>query len=206
MPEEEKNNNFLTSSVQDENEPKDIFRKEFFGVIKMLFWAALIVLPVRYYIAQPFVVKGSSMEPNFYDSDYLIVDEISYHLRSPRRDEPIVLRYPKDPTEFFIKRIIGLPGETVEIKDGRVMVKNSEYPEGLILDQSYLDPPNRSTYPNVTEKLGDNEYFVLGDNRDFSSDSRIWGSVPRNMIIGRAFFRAWPWSDLGFVKDYSLSY
>mgnify|MGYP003395379484 FL=1 len=139
------------------------------------------------------------MEATFNDSEYLIVDELSYYLRAPERGEVVVFRYPRDPSQFFIKRIMGLPGEDVDIRDGRVNIINAEHPSGFVVDEEYLDPPNRPTYPNVHRKLGMDEYFVLGDNRDFSSDSRIWGVLPKKFLTGRTLLRVWPPNRFGTV-------
>lgn len=174
-------------------------------VIKVLLMSLAIVLPIRYFIAQPFIVRGASMEPNFFDREYLVVDEISYLLREPQRGEAIVFRYPKDPRQFFIKRIIGLPGERVEIKSGKIKIFNSVYPAGLILQESYL-LPGLVTHPEVVSTLGLKEYFVLGDNRNFSSDSRFWGSLDRKFFIGRAVFRAWPLNQFGTIPTFALDY
>ena len=179
---------------------------ELWDIAKLLLIALVIVLPLRYYIAQPFIVRGASMEPNFQDRQYLVIDELTYHLRMPKREESIVFHYHKDPQEYFIKRIIGLPGETVVIKDGDVTIKNSVNPEGFKLEQPYLSPPDHPTYPDTKMTLGADEYFVLGDNRDFSSDSRIWGAVNKNLIVGRTIFRAWPFSKFGPIPDYSIGY
>ena len=183
-----------------------VIGRELWGIVKLFIIALAIVLPLRYYIAQPFIVRGSSMEPNFRDQDYLVVDEISYSLRTPKRGEPVILRYPKDPKEFFIKRVIGLPGETVELSDGEIKIKNKVSPDGFVLKQPYLDPPDHPTYPDMSLTLGTNEYFVLGDNRDFSSDSRIWGPVPKNLIVGRAILRVWPIYNFGAILNYSTEY
>lgn len=161
-------------------------------IIKIAILALIIILPLRYFIAQPFFVKGASMEPTFEDGNYLIIDEISYRFKKPERGEAIVFRFPEDPKQFFIKRIIGLPGETVEIKNNRITVFNEGNPSGLILDESgYLDPV-QTTEGGLKIKLGEGEYFVLGDNRIHSSDSRRWGSLNESFIIGKTFIRAWP--------------
>ena len=174
----------------------------FFGgaweIVRIIVISLAIVVPIRYFIAQPFVVRGASMEPNFTDSEYLVVDELSYYFRSPARGEVIVFRYPRDPSEFFIKRVIGLPGETVLIKAGRVEIANARYPEPYTLMESYLDPVLK-TVPDKEVHLGTDEYFVLGDNRAASSDSRIWGILPRTFIIGRAVFSAWPPATFGVI-------
>lgn len=175
-------------------------------VAKVLLISLAIVLPIRYFIVQPFIVRGASMEPNFFDREYLVVDEISYLLREPQRGEAIVFRYPKDPRQFFIKRIIGLPGERVEIKSGKIKIFNSAYPTGLTLEEFYLKPLALATHPDLVSTLGPKEYFVLGDNRNASSDSRFWGPLERKFFIGRAVFRAWPLSQFGVIANFSLNY
>ncbi len=157
--------------------------------IKVIIISLAIVLPIRTFVAQPFIVEGSSMEPNFKNGQYLIIDELSYFLRDPKRGEVIVFRYPIMPSEYFIKRIVGLPGETVNIKSGEVFITTKEGKE-IILEESYL-PPTETT-SGGTWSLGDGQYFVLGDNRGASSDSRFWGILPKKNIIGRAFIRLWP--------------
>jgi signal peptidase I len=148
-----------------------------------------IVLPVRIYIAQPFIVSGSSMDPTFENGEYLIVDELTYRLEDPKRGDVIIFRFPQDTSKFFIKRIIGLPGETVSVAGAVVTIVNEESPEGFVLDESYLSHP---TYSTVRVTLGSEEYFVLGDNRPASSDSRIWGPLKEELIIGRALLRLLP--------------
>lgn len=181
--------------------PRKSIMREGWEIIKVLLISLAIVLPIRYFIVQPFIVRGASMEPNFHDSQYLVIDEASYYFRKPLRGEVIVFRYPKDPSQFFIKRIIGLPGEKMELSKGRVMVFNDEHPEGMQLDEAYLMPPHRPTYPDRTVSLGSSEYFLMGDNRDFSSDSRVWGPMDKKFIVGRTLFRAWPLNKLGFVTN-----
>jgi signal peptidase I len=179
---------------------------EFWEIVKIIIISLVIVLPIRYFIVQPFIVRGASMEPNFEDHDYLIVDEISYYFRAPLRGESIVFRFPRDPHQFFIKRIVGLPGEKVEIRNGEIYILNKEFPNGFRLDESYLVPLGRLTRPDFTIILGADEYFVLGDNRDFSSDSRVWGALKRKFIVGRVLFRAWPPAKFGMVPDFAVSY
>jgi len=162
-----------------------------FDTVKVIVISLAIVIPVRHYLIQPFLVKGASMEPSFYDGEYLIVDELSYRLRPPERGEVIVFHYPRNPKDYFIKRIIGLPSEKIEIKDRRVFIYNSEYPKGKELKEDYLKYAN-ITSGSLTLQLKPNEYFVLGDNRQASSDSRLWGPVKEEHIVGRAWVRAWP--------------
>jgi len=129
------------------------------------------------------------MVPTFENGNYLIVDKISYRLENPERDDVIVFRYPNDPTKFFIKRIIGLPNETVDISGSTVIIINNENPKGFILNEPYV----KNISENTTHfELKNDEYFVMGDNRSGSSDSRLWGAVKRNLLIGRAFLQLLP--------------
>ncbi|MFH1894589.1 MAG: signal peptidase I [Patescibacteria group bacterium] len=163
----------------------------FWEIAKIILVAMAIVVPIRYFLFQPFFVKGQSMEPNYETGDYLIIDELTYRLRDPERGEVIVFKYPNNTTQRYIKRIIGLPGETIEIKDGKVLIyKNNQIPE--VLDESDYLPSDVQTAGNLKITLGDDEYFVLGDNRQVSSDSRRWGAVPKEDIIGKVYLRAWP--------------
>jgi len=167
---------------------------------KIVIISLAIIIPVRYFLFQPFFVRGASMEPSFEDGEYLIIDEISYRFRQPNRGDVIIFRYPKDPSQFYIKRVIGLPSETVRIEDGKVKIFNKENPAGFILDELYLAEDNRFTSGNLEIRLDENDYFVLGDNRRASSDSRIWGAVPRHYIIGQAWLRAWPLYRAGIIE------
>lgn len=173
-----------------------------FELVKIVVISLAIIIPVRYYLIQPFYVKGASMEPSFYDKEYLIIDEISLRFKEPERGEIIVFKYPVNPNEYFIKRVIGLPGERVQIQDGSVYIYNQNNPEGLRLEENYL-PENDKTYGlNETDIiLSSNEYYVLGDNRNFSKDSRSFGAVDKKMIIGRVLFRGWP---LGRINVFSV--
>lgn len=164
-------------------------KQSFWELVRFAIIAVAIVIPIRVFIAQPFIVSGSSMVPTFKNGEYLIVDEISYRLSDPTRDDVVIFRYPKDPKKFFIKRIIGLPNETVDIKGNEITITNKEHPEGFSLSQPFV----KNMASNVTHfELGKDEYFVMGDNRSASSDSRYWGAVPRNLMIGRAFLRLFP--------------
>lgn len=161
--------------------------------IKMLVLSLAIILPVRTFLIQPFYVKGASMEPNFFDHEYLIIDEISYRFNQPERGDIVVFRYPLNPQEFFIKRIIGLPGESIQFKEGRIYVYNLEHPEGLLLEETYLEQSLRTDASTDAKiLLGSDEYYLLGDNRMASKDSRIFGPVNKSFIIGKVFFRGLP--------------
>ncbi|KKQ21695.1 signal peptidase I [Candidatus Wolfebacteria bacterium RIFCSPLOWO2_01_FULL_38_11] len=154
--------------------------------------AIVSVLIIRYFLIQPFLVNGASMEPNFRDGDYLLIDEVSYKFNKPERGEVIVFRYPGDESFFYIKRIIGLPNETIEISDGQIKISNAENPKGFTLEEKYL-PFNLDTESKTRKiSLKDNEYFVMGDNRNFSFDSRSWGPLEENEIIGLVRLRLWP--------------
>lgn len=166
-------------------------------ISKIVIIALVIVIPIRYLIFQPFFVKGQSMEPNFENGDYLIIDELSFKFRDPQRGEVVVFKYPQNPSQKYIKRIIGLPGETIEVKDGKVAISNQEEE---VLDESGYLPENVFTPGEVKISLEENEYFVLGDNRISSSDSRRWGTLSGNNIIGRVFFRAWPFTVLAKIE------
>jgi len=161
-------------------------------ILKIVIIALAIIVPIRYFLIQPFFVNGASMDPNFLDGDYLIIDEISYRFNEPQRSDVIIFRYPLDPSQFFIKRVVGLPNETVKIEDGKVFIYSEETPdERIILDESaYLE--DSYTPGNLEITLEEDEYFVLGDNRMSSSDSRKWGELDKKYIIGRAWIRAWP--------------
>ena len=164
--------------------------RPFVEVARFALIALIIVLPIRWYVAQPFIVSGASMEETFQNNEYLIVDQITYRLKEPERGDVIIFRYPKDPSKYFIKRIIGLPGEALTIDGERVIVKSEKYPDGLILEEPYAALGQRTDEQSTT--LGDGEYFVMGDNRDHSSDSRTWGVLRREEIVGRALLRLLP--------------
>jgi signal peptidase I len=177
-------------------------------IVKVVSISLAIILPVRYYLIQPFYVKGASMEPNFHDHEYLIVDEISYRFKEPIRGQVVVFRYPKNPQEYYIKRIVALPEEEVQIKDGKVWIYNSQEPNGFVLQEEYLSD-NLNTYSNseIKIRLDRDEYFVLGDNRSASKDSRSFGPVHDSFITGKVLFRGWPLDKITvFDQDYWPKY
>jgi len=159
-------------------------------VLKVGLISLLIILPIRYFLVQPFYVKGASMEPNYYDHDYLLIDEISFRWRGPERGEAVVLRYPRDRSQFFIKRIVGLPGERVVVKNEKVWIAA---PRGELapLAEPYLGEWVR-TQGNLDITLQADQYFILGDNRAASLDSRAFGPVVKGELVGRSWIRAWP--------------
>lgn len=143
--------------------------------IKFTLIAVLIVVPIRLWIAQPFIVSGASMEPTFHNGDYLIIDELSYQFNGPQKNDVIIFHYPLDPSKYFIKRVEGVPGEKINTNGKEIALK-------------------------------ENEYYVLGDNRGASSDSRIWGPVTKNFIVGRAIVRLWPFNKLGLFPGQQTIY
>lgn len=177
----------------------DSAKKSFtYDVVSFALIALAIVVPIRWFIAQPFIVRGDSMVPTFHSGDYLIVDQLSYRFEEPARGDVIIMRYPKDESVYFIKRIIGLPGETVELQGERVIIRRGPGTDALTLEQPYL--PKNSFRPEYgTYTLAEAEYFVMGDNRDESSDSRVWGTLPRKDVIGKAWLRLFPPTDIDYL-------
>ena len=166
-------------------------------IVKVVVISLVIILPIRYFIIQPFYVKGASMESTFQDHQYLIIDEISYRFHSPQRGQVVVFRYPLNPQEYFIKRIIGLPGEEVQIKDGEVFIYNAAHPEGFVLNEPYLEAGTKTFSDNANRiKIGPDEYYVLGDNRGASKDSRYFGPVDASFVTGKVLFRGWPLKEI----------
>ncbi|MDD5721242.1 MAG: signal peptidase I [Candidatus Pacebacteria bacterium] len=170
--------------------------QSFWELVRFALVALIIVVPIRAFVAEPFIVSGSSMVPTFTNGDYLIIDKISYELGNPKRDDVVVFRYPGDTTKFFIKRVIGLPNETVDIKGNDVTITNSAHPEGFKIDQPFVKNTSNNEEHIV---LKSDEYFVMGDNRSASSDSRAWGPVKKDLFTGRAFLRLLPISKLNLL-------
>ena len=166
-------------------------------ILSLSIIALIVVFPIRYFIAQPFIVSGSSMDPTFHDGQYLIVDQLTYRFETPKRSDVVVFKYPKDPSKYFIKRVIGLPGDTLTIDGNIVTVKNAQNEQGFVLSEPYVSHMQPNT--TLTETLGNHEYFVMGDNRDASSDSRVWGILRDDLIIGRTFVRLFPVADASFM-------
>jgi len=159
-----------------------------------------IVLPFRYFIAEPYVVSGESMSPTFESGDYLIVEKISIKKDGPNRNDVIVFNL-KDPTfktdneRNLIKRVIGLPGETITMKGFEITIINKDNPEGFLLDEKFI--VNKSD-GDFTITLDKDEYFVMGDNRPKSYDSRSWGTLKEREIIGKPILRLLPIQNINF--------
>ena len=202
-----------TKQVVPETEQKGGWASEAFEFVwetaKVVILSLVIILPVRYYLIQPFFVKGSSMVPNFHDKEYILVDKWTYKLGRPERGDVIIFKYPNNPQEYFIKRIIGLPGETMLVPgDNTVHIFNDRYPKGFTLNEKGYLPDSNHTYcsggvttwcgTKVTMKPG--EYFVLGDNREHSSDGRFFGPVNQDQFFsGMAWLRLWPFNEISFI-------
>lgn len=169
-------------------------------MLKVLILALVIIVPLRIFVAEPFIVSGSSMVPNFQNNQYIIIDKMSYRFHPPERFDVIVFKYPKDTSQYFIKRIIGLPGETVKVVQGHIVISNKENPEGFVVKEPYL--PNQSVTfgADTPVTLASGEYFVFGDNRLASSDSRVWGILPYDDFIGKAWLRVFPLNKFGVIE------
>lgn len=151
-------------------------------------------------VAQPHKVSGRSMVPTFQDGDYIFTDKLTYRFREPMHGEVVVLKNPRDESEDFIKRIIALPGDSIKVENSRIFVN------GQPANESYLpsDTPTRAgSFLNegALINVANNQYFVIGDNRDHSSDSREWGPITKEEIIGKVFFRYWPIQTFGIFKS-----
>lgn len=172
-------------------------------VVKVALVSLVIILPIRYFLVQPFYVKGASMEPNFYDHDYLLIDEISFRTRTPSRGEVVVFRYPRDPSNYFIKRIIGLPNERLVINEDKLYI-SSATGESVEYQEPYLGEWIK-TVGSLDVTLSKDQYFVMGDNRGASLDSRSFGPIDRKAIVGRVWVRAWPWDRWAVYASESLT-
>lgn len=191
------NEDSTTPSQETVPENRNTFREEAWETFRFLCIAIIIVVPIRLFVAQPFIVSGASMDPTFKDKQYIIVDELSYHVGDPVRGDVVIFKYPKNPKQYFIKRVIGLPGETVHIEgQGKVSIKDKDGKAVLTLNEPYIEHKKNDS---LERKLKANEYFMLGDNRSGSFDSRAWGPVNRDLIVGKAFLRLFPVSEISVL-------
>ncbi len=177
-------------------------------IVKVFILALVIITPIRVFLFQPFFVQGASMEPNFENGEYLIINELGYKetdigiggkelfsvspFKNLERGDTIVFKYPKDPKQYFIKRIVGLPGEKVKVSNGKVYIFNKENPDGFVLDESGYLSKEITTPGDLVQQLSETEYFAMGDNRFYSHDSRAWGPLDEKFVIGKVLIRAWP--------------
>ena len=180
--------------------PSPVRRNETWSFLVELIKTAVIVLVfaylIRVFVLQPYIVDGTSMFPEFHNGDYLLVDKLTYRFEAPKRGDIIVFKYPKDTSFNYVKRIIGLPGDTIRIENSKVYVYDSANPNGAPLTEPYVLPGNTTLPDSGTGQsefvVPANNYFVLGDNRMGSSDSRDWGDVPDSDVIGRVLVLAYP--------------
>jgi signal peptidase I len=178
------------------------FLENGWDLLKFAIFALIIVIPIRMWVAQPFVVSGESMYPTFDNGQYLIVDEISYLLGNIHRGDVVIFRYPGDTKRFFIKRLIGLPNEKIIVTDKDVTIINKDNPNGFKLTEPYVN--EKIFIQNGEYTTGDGEYFVMGDNRNRSSDSRTWAAstplkLTNKLMVGRAFLRLLPIKNISYL-------
>ncbi len=195
----------VNQDAMPELERKQNIKNGAWEMAKVLILAAITVFIVRTFLFKPFSVLGASMEPNFENKQYLIVDELTYRFEAPKRGDVVVFRPPNDEKEFYLKRIIGLPGERIDIREGKITIFNSAHPEGIVLEESYL-PGDLATLGVVNTTLGENHYFVLGDNRPNSLDSRRFGAIDKSAIIGRVWIRGLPFSKVGIIQTPNFNF
>ncbi|MEN9560901.1 MAG: hypothetical protein RIQ56_174 [Candidatus Parcubacteria bacterium] len=177
----------------DENGNGQESNRSLFGYAVLALGLALFI---RFFVATPYIVQGASMEFTFDNYDYLIIDRLTYDFSEPQRGDVIVFGLPQEPSRDLIKRVVGLPGETVVISgnEPRVMIKNDEHPDGFMLQEPYLSEEHWGGSTDMTVTLGPDQFFVLGDNRKVSADSRLWGTLPREDIVGRVLLRLFPFN------------
>ena len=166
---------------------------EFKGWLKDVLLAVVIAFLMVVFLYQPVKVEGTSMQPELLDQERIFVNKFLYHFEEIHRGDIVVFWYPKDPSKSFIKRVVGVPGDLVAIRDGQVYI-NGELLQERYVPRGYQD---FDSYPPTRVK--DGHYYVLGDHRNASNDSRSWGLVPRRFIYGKAVFRYWPVEKAGFL-------
>jgi len=179
----------------------------FLDLIETVVIALAVFVMIYLFLFQPHQVRGSSMYPNFQDGEYILTDKISYRLKEPQRGDVIIFRAPRNQEYDYIKRIIGLPGDTVKIENNQMYINNQHLTEAY-LPSFFSTHSGAFLHPGVGVVIPEDEFFVLGDNRSHSSDSREWGFVPRENIVGKALLRYWPTDRVGTVPavDYQLVY
>ena len=196
MISEEKENSVERTEKNNFSHEDSQKKDSWLDIVKFVLIVAAIVFPIRWFIAQPFLVSGPSMDPTFHDKDYLIVDEISYRFKNPKRGEGVVFKSPSD-NRHLIKRVVGVPGDTLVLEGNTITVTNAENPEGFMFEQSFV--VNKKSESKTTVILDGTDYFVLGDNRPVSNDSRYIGPVTKAQIVGRPLLRLYPFNQIGFL-------
>ena len=193
------------NNLQVHSTPAKEFASFFFDLLKTGIAIFFITLLLRYFVVQPYLVDGESMMSNYVNNEYLLAEKLTYSFGEPRRGDVVIFKFPENPSINYIKRIIVLPDEKIEIKDNKVTIYNSSNPKGFVLSETYLSS-NVTTMTrdenSFSQTMGPNEYFVMGDNREHSSDSREWGILPRANISGRAWFTILPFNRFGTHARY----
>jgi len=193
---------YSEAGVPSHPQPRNLFLVIFVGtvvfiydVFKTVSTVLGVAFLIRFFLIQPFYVSGQSMEPNFHNNEYIIVDQISYRFHAPHRGDVIVFKYPMNVAFSFIKRIVALPGERITIQNGNIAIYNQEHPQGFGLDEESYIKSSVITIGDIDTILKEGEYFVLGDNRPNSSDSRQWGILPQHLIVGRVWVVLYPFDN-----------
>ncbi len=180
-------------------------------LVKVTVISAMVIICVRWFLFQPFYVKGESMEPNFFDGEYLIIYQLPYRFpdrfhkfSEADRGTPLIIHPPNEPDQFYIKRLIGLPGERIVIDNGGINIFNSSHSGGFKLVEDYLPAAAETLSGSYNDiQLGLDEVFVLGDNRVRSLDSRRFGPIPKKNVIGEPILRGWPWERFGLIHNFN---
>lgn len=170
--------------------------------IKIIFISVIIIVPVRLFVVQSFFVVGISMQPSYENGDYLLVDKISYRFSKPNRGDVIVFKSPTEKSETYIKRIIGLPYDTIVLRNDKVQILSEGAGSEIVIEEDYIQGSTGKHLDDGADmvvSLGEDEYFVMGDNRSDSWDSRFWGSLEESEILGKVWLRLWPVSSVNFI-------
>ncbi len=190
-----------------QTKPRNLFLAIFVGtvvfiydVFKTVSTVLGVAFLIRFFLIQPFYVSGQSMETNFHNNEYIIVDQVSYRLRTPKRGDVVVFKYPLNVTFSFIKRVIALPGERITVRSGVVTIYNQANPSGFLLNEAPYLKSTVVTTGDIDTTLQAEEYFVMGDNRPNSSDSRQWGKLPRHLIVGRVWVILYPFANFETIR------
>jgi len=205
--------------MEEENNLETEEKTTFKSFIEMVIYMAIIIVSVvfiRYIFVSPFAVEGSSMEPGLHTGELIVVNKIGYanwfgiKFGEPERGDVVVVHPPNDPKKYYIKRVIALPEETIYFHNGEIIIENEEYPDGIRLNEDYLSEDNNKTSPpnglrNTKVTLSERNYYLLGDNRKASSDSRSFGPIHKQNIVGKTEAIIYPVTDIRGIEDYEYS-
>ncbi len=167
----------------------------------IIFVSVIIIIPIRLFVIQSFFVVGISMQPSYESGDYILIDKISYRLSEPKRGDVIVFKSPTDVSETYIKRIIGIPYDTIILENDNVKILESGSDESILINEQYIKGKTGAYFGDSRKivSLGENEYFVMGDNRTDSWDSRFWGKLDGGAVLGKSLLRLWPIGSIDFI-------